>query len=230
MGTSIELPGENLDVVPPQPRQVLQQQLEAGAAPPDRAWSPRPSAMASSFGSIEVHRVSGDRWHSAELRHSPQDTRVRRIFHVRSVRRSPPAPSAVAVTRRIEFVDGNLPTEPTRAVERQAAKGVVANDDLELLLLRSRQGDYKFRGGGIEAGETPQQALVRELAEECGVTGVRIGEVLVRATERRPAREEGARVHAGQRLPPHKVPDCTVRRTQGLLRRSEWTATGWTFS
>jgi 8-oxo-dGTP pyrophosphatase MutT (NUDIX family) len=78
-----------------------------------------------------------------------------------------------------------------RVIERTAVRGVLFRGR-ELLLLASRHGDYKFPGGGTEADETPQEALVRELTEECGVTGVRIGEVLVRATERRAAREEGA--------------------------------------
>ena len=120
------------------------------------------------------------------------------------------------MTRRIEFVAGNLPTEPTMAVERHAAKGVVLNDDLQLLLLRSRHGDYKFPGGGIEADETLQHALVRELAEECGVTGVRIGEVLMRATERRPAREEGAMLTLINDYFHAEVPDEHGRTDAGL--------------
>jgi len=44
----------------------------------------------------------------------------------------------------------------------------------KLLMMRNRQdGDewYCTPGGGIEPGETPEQAALRELQEECNVTG-----------------------------------------------------------
>ena len=53
-------------------------------------------------------------------------------------------------------------------------------------------GDYKFPGGGLEPGESPQQALVREVSEECGRTVTRVGDVIVLAVEHRRAREPGA--------------------------------------
>ncbi|WP_425558410.1 NUDIX domain-containing protein [Kribbella ginsengisoli] len=36
------------------------------------------------------------------------------------------------------------------------------------MLLKSRHGDYKFPGGGVEPGESMQSALQREFLEECG--------------------------------------------------------------
>lgn len=56
-----------------------------------------------------------------------------------------------------------------RVLERLAVRAVVLRGRQVLLLRSSSSGDYKFPGGGVEAGETPQAALSRELAEECGV-------------------------------------------------------------
>jgi 8-oxo-dGTP diphosphatase len=63
--------------------------------------------------------------------------------------------------------------------------GLIAGDDGRVLLTRRRADQafplkWEFPGGKIEAGESPEQALARELAEEIGVTAEvgRIWEVL----------------------------------------------------
>jgi 8-oxo-dGTP pyrophosphatase MutT (NUDIX family) len=63
-------------------------------------------------------------------------------------------------------------TAPT--IERIAVRGVLFRGS-QLLLLRSRHGDYKFPGGGVEAGETMTSALQREFLEECGLRSVEVG-------------------------------------------------------
>ena len=78
-----------------------------------------------------------------------------------------------------------------RRIERTAARAVLPRGD-RLLMLRSRHGDYKFPGGGLEDGETAAAALRRELREECGLHRVRAGSLLVRAVEISAAREAGA--------------------------------------
>jgi len=43
-----------------------------------------------------------------------------------------------------------------------------------LMVKHARPGQHEYYtlpGGGIESGETPEQAAIRELKEECGVTG-----------------------------------------------------------
>jgi len=59
-------------------------------------------------------------------------------------------------------------------LERIAVRGVMFRGD-ELLLLASRHGDYKFPGGGVEAGESMPAALGREFLEECGRREVEVG-------------------------------------------------------
>ncbi|MGE5235924.1 MAG: (deoxy)nucleoside triphosphate pyrophosphohydrolase [Acidobacteriota bacterium] len=49
-------------------------------------------------------------------------------------------------------------------------------------------GLWEFPGGGVEDGETPEEALARELDEELGVA-VEIGEPLTFAWHREPGRE-----------------------------------------
>jgi 8-oxo-dGTP pyrophosphatase MutT (NUDIX family) len=53
------------------------------------------------------------------------------------------------------------------------AQCLVTRDDKILLVKHRHEEDewYCLPGGGIEAGETPEQAALRELQEECRVTG-----------------------------------------------------------
>lgn len=55
-------------------------------------------------------------------------------------------------------------TEPTDYTERKTAKGVVINDAGEVLM----RGPYLI-GGGVEEGETFEEALKREAMEEAGI-------------------------------------------------------------
>ena len=50
---------------------------------------------------------------------------------------------------------------------RPAAYAVIVNARLYVALIRTNKGLF-LPGGGIESGETPEEALLREIQEECG--------------------------------------------------------------
>jgi 8-oxo-dGTP pyrophosphatase MutT (NUDIX family) len=89
-----------------------------------------------------------------------------------------------------EFVLETPPLPPAGGpVKRRLAVRALILRGAEILLVHSRAvGDWKFPGGGVEALETPEQALVREVAEETGY-GLRkpvrlVGKVVERAAGR----------------------------------------------
>lgn len=63
-------------------------------------------------------------------------------------------------------------------VRERSAGAVVfrrARGRLEILLVRDRFGRWSLPKGHVEAGETPEQAAVREVEEETGVRGRVVG-------------------------------------------------------
>lgn len=66
-------------------------------------------------------------------------------------------------------------------VIRASAYVLVLNDDGRLAVTRTSVGVY-LPGGGIEAGETPEEAVRREALEECGLL-VRPGVCVARAVQ-----------------------------------------------
>lgn len=55
---------------------------------------------------------------------------------------------------------------------RQAVRAIVVKDDHLLVMKRNKFGHeyYSLVGGGIDMGETAEQSLYREVAEEAGIT------------------------------------------------------------
>ena len=52
---------------------------------------------------------------------------------------------------------------------RPSARAIIAKGN-RIVMVRSRKYEYyKFPGGGLEAGETPRSALIREVMEEAGM-------------------------------------------------------------
>jgi 8-oxo-dGTP pyrophosphatase MutT (NUDIX family) len=58
-------------------------------------------------------------------------------------------------------------SEVERWVIRPSAYGVLEDQAGRLAIVRSRDGVF-LPGGGVDAGETPEEAILREALEECG--------------------------------------------------------------
>jgi ADP-ribose pyrophosphatase YjhB (NUDIX family) len=94
------------------------------------------------------------------------------------------------MARWVRIVHGGpLPDDAPR-ITRVATRAVVRRGD-QLLLLRSRSGDYRFPGGGIDQGETVASNVARELLEECGARLLRLEAHLLTVVDERAAREPG---------------------------------------
>lgn len=90
-----------------------------------------------------------------------------------------------------DILEGRVPTVPMVrqalaehrpvAHQRVSAYALVVREEAVLLTRHSakgpRPGTWSLPGGGIEHGESPAAAVVREVAEECGLTAV-VGEVV----------------------------------------------------
>lgn len=81
----------------------------------------------------------------------------------------------------------HIEPEPHHRVgERLATRAVVLKGQDILLLYTQRYDDYSLPGGGVEPGESLEQALKRELTEETGAQQIEIIEYLGAFDEYRP--------------------------------------------
>jgi 8-oxo-dGTP pyrophosphatase MutT (NUDIX family) len=71
----------------------------------------------------------------------------------------------------------------------ERASGVIIRGNKILLLFREKNNKqyYILPGGGIEPGETPEQAMIREIAEECSSRCIIIKFLFSQTNEGRPA-------------------------------------------
>lgn len=88
---------------------------------------------------------------------------------------------------------GEVPVDPLHVVRREAVRALIRRGDRLLMVHSTVTGDYKFPGGGIEAGESLAEALVREVREECGFAVLSMTHTpSIVVEERRPAQGFGA--------------------------------------
>lgn len=84
---------------------------------------------------------------------------------------------------QINFITDEIPKEKEVKInKRMAVRGVIHYQN-KLLLVETNRGDYKFPGGGMEAGETEKEALLREITEETGYVDINIGPEIGRTFE-----------------------------------------------
>ena len=78
-----------------------------------------------------------------------------------------------------------LPAFPNNAevVRRVSARGVCVHDG-KALMIKYKWPGYGFPGGGIESGESKEEAVIRELREEIGCMVVSVGSLILSVTER----------------------------------------------
>ena len=60
--------------------------------------------------------------------------------------------------------------ESIEVICRPSARGIIIKDGKVAMIHSTMYDYYKFPGGGIEAGESPVQAMIREVKEESGLT------------------------------------------------------------
>jgi 8-oxo-dGTP diphosphatase len=65
-----------------------------------------------------------------------------------------------------------------RTIHRNAVRGVILRGRDLLMIYSSALDGYKFPGGGVDAGESHEQALRREIREECGALLVEFGQCI----------------------------------------------------
>lgn len=69
-------------------------------------------------------------------------------------------------------------------VKRNAVKGISFDAQGKLLMIRTKKGDYKFPGGGMNESESLEETLRREFAEETGFRLLNIYDVIGIVEER----------------------------------------------
>jgi len=73
-----------------------------------------------------------------------------------------------------------VPKEGVETLQRKTVTAIIENKKGDKFLLIKEAEDNILVGGGVEAGETPEQAIVREVKEETGYINFEIKKVLIK--------------------------------------------------
>jgi 8-oxo-dGTP diphosphatase len=118
----------------------------------------------------------------------------------------------------------------THELPRLRVSGILYRGDSLVLVRHEKSGRayWLLPGGGVEAGETMEHALRRELAEECSLRGLPAGEPVALAESIAPPRDGSRRhvVHVIYAVPLPDAPlllasDDPAVRDVRVIRRSE---------
>lgn len=71
--------------------------------------------------------------------------------------------------RLLFFLDKQNYADCTYTFVRNSARSIILRDGKVAMIHSLKQDYYKFPGGGIEAGESPVEAMIRETREEAGL-------------------------------------------------------------
>lgn len=78
-----------------------------------------------------------------------------------------------------------------KRVYREAVRGVIIEGRTLLMVYSSKHGIYKFPGGGVEAGESYEESLTREIGEESGARLLSIDKEIGKVIEFDKAKDKG---------------------------------------
>ncbi|MBQ4831981.1 NUDIX domain-containing protein [Pseudoalteromonas sp. MMG010] len=84
------------------------------------------------------------------------------------------------------LVHAGISIESGEIMTRLTARAIVFHADKILLMYTARYDDFSLPGGGVDAHETIEQGLVRELREETGAQHISIGKAFGLYEEYRP--------------------------------------------
>ncbi len=114
-----------------------------------------------------------------------------------------------------------LELENTSVFSRYAVRSVAIKDNTILTIYSSTNGDYSLPGGGVELGESYQDALKREVKEETGYEVIRIKELYVELKEihRSKFREDNAEYFENNSY--YYLVDVSEERGEQMLTESE---------